>query len=161
MVVCSVGGAKSASEDPTDSDRAMKIAREIADGIEGLKKKYPNRLKEFSSEKHLRRVGENGGFAPGTPNNPELASIGYSHGILGRKPLPKDGGGNKRSMEDVFDAKGGVRIYVHVFKGVNRGNDSRPAEKIGDLRIHLYVSGPAGVEIRAELLKLVRKFKTT
>ena len=33
----------------------------------------------------------------------------------------------------------------------------RPAEKIGDLRLDLYGSGPAGKEIRAEIMNLVEK----
>ena len=136
----SIAGAE--PKEPTDSEKAMAIAERVATGIEGLKKKYPNRLKDFSAEKHLREVGEVEGFAPGTPNNPELASIAYHNGILGRKP-PKEGAGKKK-VEEIFDRKTGVRIYVHFFKGRSRGNDMRPAEKAGDLNVHIYVEGPAG-----------------
>ena len=142
-------------------DRAMAIAEKVAAGIEDLKKKYPNRLAEFSAEKHLRRIGVNGGFAPGTPGNPELASISYLKGIVGRKPLPKPKGkGKKRqAAEDIYDEKSGVRIYVHFFKGEHRGNDMRPAEKLGDLKVHIYVEGPAGKEIRTDILKLLDEHK--
>ena len=147
------------AEKPSDSDRAMAIAKDVAAGIEELKKKYPRRLEHFSSEKHLRRIGVNGGFAPGTVSNPELASISYFNGIVGEKerPAPKKGGGKKRqAAENLYDAKTGVRIFMHIFKGDARGNDMRPAEAIGDLRVHLYVEGPAGKEMRADILKLLK-----
>ena len=143
-------------------DVAIAIAKKVAAGIEELKKKYPNRLGEFSAGKHLRRIGVNGGFAPGTPSNPELASISYYNGFIGQKPLPKAKrkGRKRQAAEDIYDEKTGVRIYVHFFKGKHRGNDMRPAEHLrDDLNLHLYVEGPAAEEIRADILKLLDEHK--
>ena len=129
----------------------MAIAGKIAKGIEGLKGKFPH-LADFSEQEHLRRNGINAEFEPGTPNNPELATIAYHHGVLGQR-VPE--GKGKRAAEDVFDPETGVRLYLHVFKGESRGADARPAEKIGDLSLHLYVTGPAAEAIRTEVEKLV------
>jgi len=145
-------------EELTESDQAMAIAEEVAKGIEKLKKKYPNRLKGFSVEEHTTKGKEEGGFAPGTTSNPELASISFHNGIAARKVPAKKGKG-KRQAVDVFDEKTGVRIYVHFFKGRARGNDMRPAEKFGDFNVHIYATGPAGKEIRADILKILEKEK--
>ena len=124
------------------------IAQQVASGIEDLKDKYPN-LGAFSAAKHLRKTPTHAGFAPGTPSNPELFSISYDNGVLGRKANPKDG--KKRATEFIYDPKIGVHLYVHFFKGETRGNDLRVPKKIGDLSVHLSVQGPAADAIRTDI----------
>ncbi len=124
------------------------IAQQVARRIEDLKDKYPN-LGAFSAAKHLRKTPTHAGFAPGTPSNPELFSISYHNGVLGRKASPKDG--KKRATEFIYDRKIGVHLYVHFFKGDRRGNDLRVPNKIGNLSVHLSVKGPAADAIRTDI----------
>ena len=132
------------------------IAQTVANGIEGLKNNYPQ-LKPFSASQHLEKCTVQIGIEPGNPGNEELYSVSFSNGILGRKPTPNDG--MKRSSEDIFDPELGVRIYVHFFVGEIRGNDSRPSKKIGNLSVHLYVSGPASAPIKADIQKILDELK--
>ena len=124
------------------------IAQQVASGIEDLKAKYPN-LGAFSAAKHLRKTPTHEGFAPRTPSNPELFSISYFNGVLGKKASPKTG--LKRSVEFIYDPKIGVYLNIHFFKGNSRGADARRPYKIGDLSVHLYVQGPAADAIRTDI----------
>ena len=60
---------------------AEQIATTVASRIEGLKARNAP-LEKFSATKHLTKNTPQNGFAPGTPNNPELYSISYSNGVV-------------------------------------------------------------------------------
>ncbi len=142
--------------DTTAVENVAYIAQQVADGIEGMKSKYPH-LGGFSTAEHLAKNTVHAGFLPGTPSNPELLSISYYNGILRKKPTPQDG--KRRSVEDIFDPSIGIRLYVHFFKGRKRGNDMRIPQKIGDLSIHLYVNGPAADSIRGDIQRILDVIK--
>ena len=151
-----IAAACSRSAEPAQKGTAIEqveaIAKRVARGVEELKGKYPH-LEKFSATKHLRKHTAQLAFLPGTPPNPELFSISYKNGILGRKPHPRSG--KKRSVQFIYDPESGVSLNVHFFRGQLRGCDMRRSQMIGNLSVHLYVRGPAADTIRADIQKIL------
>jgi hypothetical protein len=136
----------------SDIEAAARIAIRVAVQIEELKDKFPH-LAKYSATDHLHENSEHAGFAPGTPNNPGLYSIGYYNGVLGRKAHKSSG--PKRGAEYTYDPQTGIHLDVHFFIGESRGNDPRIPYKIGDLSVHAYVSGPAAGPIKKEIFRIL------
>ena len=151
-----VGAVEVLGTPDSDVTVAVTLARQLATEIEALKPRFRH-LEKFDAKIHLQPNGVRVGLPPGSPGNPELATIAYTNGILGERPLAPlvKGQAAKRSPETIYDPDKGIQLYLHVFKGDSRGADSTPPYRVGDLSIHLSVAGPAKETLEAELRRVI------
>ncbi len=153
-----VGAVEVLGTPNSDVTAAVTLARQIATEIEALKPRFRH-LEKFDAKIHLQPNGVRIGLTPGSPGNPELATIAYTNGVIGeRRPAPVvKGQAAKRSSETIFDPETGIRLYLHVFKGDSRGADATLPYRVGDLSIHLSVAGSAKGALEAELRRVIAR----